>query len=852
MRRGAPSSANSATRRAVVAADLDDLEGGTGDFYSPKPIAFNRNGSFERSSTVGSGSTTSSFLSSDQLDLASPSLRTRRRKQNSSLNSWLYILPENLLPFAILLLAVILVSLYILPVSMGILVLVFGSCVFGALATLWLGRAVLSCDDGTPEMRAVSDPIREGAEGFLRVQYTAIAKFSVPLALMIVTSYQFRPSPDDPKGIALLGNMMLGVVAALGFIFGAVSSAISGYVSMYVAAQSNIRVASAARRSYPEALVVCFQGGAFSAVLNLTLCVCGVSLLYSILSAIFTTGYGLKPVEIPMLLVGYGFGASFVALFMQLGGGIYTKAADVGADLVGKVEQSIPEDDPRNPATIADLVGDMVGDCVGSSSDVFESVAAEIIGAMILGSSLAEESGMDPSHATKFVFFPLVVHAMDIVVSSIATAFVSATRNSADSDPMKALQKGYRVALSLSTLGLFVITRWLLDYPGSPGSSFKFFLCGLVGMACAYVIVLSTQYYTDYAYRPVQSIAEASTTGHGTNIIVGFSVGMKACFIPTVTVAVAVLTAYHLGASTNIGSNPRNAGLFGTAVATMGMLSNAAYLLSMNNFGPIADNAGGIAEMSMQPENVRETTDHLDAAGNVTKAITKGYSIGSASMACFLLFGAFMDEFSEFSGLPFTTVDIATPEVLIGGLLGSMIIFYFTGLSVSAVGRTAHEVVIEVRRQFKEHPEIMTYQAKPDYGRCVALVTEAALREMQFPGLLCVLTPVVVGLVFRFVGESSGRALLGAEVLAAYLMFGTVTGILMALFLDTAGGAWDNAKKFIELGNYGGKNSEAHKAAVTGDTVGDPFKDTAGPSLHVVIKLVGFTTCCQLDSLTFF
>jgi H+-translocating diphosphatase len=298
-----------------------------------------------------------------------------------------------------------------------------------------------------------------------------------------------------------------------------------------------------------------------------------------------------------------------------------------------------------------------------------------------------------------------------------------------------------------------------------------------------------SQYYTDYAYRPVQSIAEASTTGHGTNIIVGVSVGMKATVIPTITVAAAVLTAYHLGAATNIGTG-RNSGLFGTAVATMGMLSNAVYILSMNNFGPIADNAGGITEMSMQPEKAREVCDRLDAAGNVTKAVTKGYSIGSASMACFLLFGAFMDEFSEFSGLPFHTVDIATPEVLIGGLIGSMIIFYFTGLSIAAVGKTAHEVVIEVRRQFKENPDIMTYKAKPDYERCVALVTKAALREMRYPGLVCVVTPIVVGLIFRLVGERSNRPLLGAEVLASYLMFGTVTGILMALFLDTAGGAW--------------------------------------------------------------
>jgi len=501
------------------------------------------------------------------------------------------------------------------PIHWAILTLVFASCLFGCCATLWLGKSVLQNDDGTAEMRAVSDPIREGAEGFLHVQYTAIAKFAVPLAGLIVLSYQFRPhnavgedGGGEIKGAAVLGNTLLGVIAASGFAFGAICSAFSGYTSMWVAAQSNIRVASAARRSYGEALVICFRGGAFSAVLNLTLCIAGVTTLYCILHFFFCKGTNattataesasdgswrvLAPTDIPMLLVGYGFGASFVALFMQLGGGIYTKAADVGADLVGKVEQSIPEDDPRNPAVIADLVGDMVGDCVGSSADVFESVAAEIIGAMILGSTLANEAGMSHYHASKFVFFPLVVHAMDIFVSSIGIAFVGRTRDTADSDPMKQLQKGYRVALMLSMAGFWVITHWLLSFPDNPHSAFKFFLCGVTGMACAYVIVLSTQYYTDYAYAPVQSISEASTTGHGTNIIVGVSVGMKATLIPTLAVAVAVLTAYHLGASTGIG-NGRNAGLFGTAVATMGLLSNACYILSMNNFGPIADNAGG-------------------------------------------------------------------------------------------------------------------------------------------------------------------------------------------------------------------------------------------------------------------
>lgn len=827
MRRGAPLS--EAKGKLPVVADHLDVESGGADNYNKH----NKGGMALPTPPTSGGmgmemAPLASTASSDSLEKNKVAHAYLTRHSSSSLKQY----------GAILLIAVICLS-FVLPLDWKILMLVYAAVCFGGIASLWLAKSVLQCDDGTAEMRQVSDPIREGASGFLHVQYTAIAKFAIPLAFLIMVSYQFRPIGDEPTGVAVLGNGVLGLIAALGFCFGAVCSALAGYVSMWVAAQSNIRVASAGRRTYNEALIICFRGGAFSAVLNLTLCIAGVTSLHTLLHFIFASNEKLTSADLPMLLVGYGFGASFVALFMQLGGGIYTKAADVGADLVGKIEQSIPEDDPRNPATIADLVGDMVGDCVGSSADVFESVAAEIIGAMILGSTLATEAGMDANTTSKFLFFPLVVHAMDIIVSSIGIAFVGG-QTRADSNPMIQLQKGYRVALGLSVVGFYIITHLLLGDPSNPGSSFKYFLCGIVGMVCAYVIVLSTQYYTDYDYRPVQSISEASTTGHGTNIIVGISVGMKATFIPTITVAVAVLMAYHLGASTGIGEG-RNAGLFGTAVATMGMLSNAVYILSMNNYGPIADNAGGIAEMSMQPEQVRDVTDRLDAAGNVTKAVTKGYSIGSASMACFLLFGAFMDEFSEFSGLPFETVDIATPEVLIGGLIGSMIIFFFTGLAISAVGRTAHEVVLEVRRQFEENPDIMTYKVKPDYERCVGLVTRAALKEMQFPGLICVITPIMVGISFRIVGEHSNRPLLGAEVLAAYLMFGTVTGILMALFLDTTGGAWDNAKKYIELGHFGGKNSEAHKASVTGDTVGDPFKDTAGPSLHVVIKLLSTT-----------
>ncbi|KAG6604567.1 V-type H(+)-translocating pyrophosphatase [Phytophthora cinnamomi] len=691
--------------------------------------------------------------------------------------------------------------------------LVFTICGYGAAFALYLSHWVLAKDAGSAEMKEVATPIRQGAEGFLRIQYSAIARIAVAIAGLIFFSYALRPSSALGSGVEKLGNVTLGLVASAAFLVGAVCSAAAGYVSMWVSARSNVRVASAARGSYGEALLVCFRGGAFSAVLDITLCVGGVSTLYLVLYVLF--GSLLRPTEIPLLMVGYGFGASFVALFMQLGGGIYTKAADVGADLVGKVEVGIPEDDPRNPAVIADLVGDMVGDCVGSSADVFESVAAEIIGAMILGGTLAREAQLP--YPIAFVFFPVVVHAFDIAVSSAGILMVRAPSDveasRPDHNPMATLQTGYNVSLALALAGFAFTTRWLLYTPEYPTAWMNFFLCGVVGMLTAYVFVKSTQYYTDYAHPPVRSIAKASTTGHGTNIITGVAVGMKSTVVPTLMVSFAVISAYHLGAGSGIGGQGnRHAGLFGTAVATMGMLSSAVFVLAMNNYGPIADNAGGIAEMSRQPEYVRDATDKLDAAGNVTKAITKGYSIGSAALACFVLFGAFMDEFSEFAGREFKTVDIATVEV-----------------------------VNEVRHQFEIYPGIMEYKAKPDYRTCVALVTKAALKQMRFPGLLAVLMPVSVGIIFRVIGEYQGKPLLGAEALAGYLMFGTVTGIMMALFLDNVGGAWDNAKKYVELGNFGGKGSEAHKAAVTGDTVGDPFKDTAGPALHVVIKLLSTT-----------
>ncbi|KAG5036345.1 hypothetical protein JHK86_017185 [Glycine max] len=638
-------------------------------------------------------------------------------------------------------------------------------------------------------------------------------------------------------------------ITVASFLLGALCSGVAGYVGMWVSVRANVRVSSAARRSAREALQqVATRAGGLSAIIVVGMAVIGIAVLY----ATFYVWLGvdlpgsMKVTDLPLLLVGYGFGASFVALFAQLGGGIYTKAADVGADLVGKVEQGIPEDDPRNPAVIADLVGDNVGDCAARGADLFESIAAEIISAMILGGTMAQRCKIaDPSG---FILFPLVVHSFDLIVSSAGIFSIRGTRETGIivpmEDPMTILQKGYSFTIVLAVLAFGLSTRWLLYTEQAPSAWFNFALCGLIGIITAYIFVWIAKYYTDYKHEPVRILALSSSTGHGTNIIAGVSLGLESTALPVLVISVSIISAFWLGHTCGLVDETGNptGGLFGTAVATMGMLSTAAYILTMDMFGPIADNAGGIVEMSQQPESVREITDVLDAVGNTTKATTKGFAIGSAALASFLLFSAYMDEVSAFAHEPFKQVDIAIPEVFVGGLLGSMLIFVFSAWACAAVGRTAQEVVNEVRRQFIERPGIMDYKEKPDYGRCVAIVASASLREMIKPGALAIISPIVVGILFRILGYYTGQPLLGAKVVAALLMFATVSGILMALFLNTAGGAWDNAKKYIETGALGGKGSEAHKAAITGDTVGDPFKDTAGPSIHVLIKMLATIT----------
>jgi K(+)-stimulated pyrophosphate-energized sodium pump len=683
---------------------------------------------------------------------------------------------------------------------------------------IYLARYVLQHDSGTQAMQDISNAIKEGAEAFLARQNKTILVLAGLLAVLIFVLYGFvrSPNPADP-----VPPLPLAFWTTLSFLFGAACSVVAGYIGMWVSIRANIRTAAAVRSSLNQALRIALRGGAVSGLFVVAMSLLGVGGLYALLEFM-----GHDPQKIPFTIVGYGFGASFVALFAQLGGGIYTKAADVGADLVGKVEAGIPEDDPRNPAVIADLVGDNVGDCAGRGADLFESTAAENIGAMILG------VGLFPYFGLKGVLFPLVARAFGLIASIIGIMIVKTDEKG---DPMDALNRGYYVTTLLAIIGFFIATRWLLTvdstvHTEATSAWFYFFLCGVIGIATSQAFVYITQYYTEYKYRPVKSIAEASQTGPATNIITGIAVGLECTAIPVIVISMAIIGSFYLGNASGV----PHAGLFGTAVATMGMLGTAAYILAMDTFGPITDNAGGIVEMSQQPEEVRRKTDRLDAVGNTTKALTKGYAIGSAALAAFLLFSAYLDEVAHY-GSKLEAVNIAKPEIFVGGLLGAMLVFLFSALAIRAVGKAAYYVINEVRRQFKENPGILQGTSKPDYGKCVDIVTVGALKEMVLPGLLAVGMPIAVGLVFRFLG-------VGAEAVAALLMIGTIAGILVATFLNNSGGAWDNAKKYIESGQYGGKGSETHKAAVVGDTVGDPFKDTAGPSLHVLIKLLSTIT----------
>eukprot|EP01060_Flectonema_neradi_P018640 TRINITY_DN2550_c0_g1_i4.p1 TRINITY_DN2550_c0_g1~~TRINITY_DN2550_c0_g1_i4.p1 ORF type:complete len:860 (+),score=137.44 TRINITY_DN2550_c0_g1_i4:62-2641(+) len=744
--------------------------------------------------------------------------------------------PENAIKPAI---AVLFIGCGIIFLLMGwsgyVMAFVHAVCSLGLVYAASLAHNILISDCGNTPMKSIAAAIREAAEGFLYTQYGSIAKMSVAVGLVLFFAFALR---EQTPGVQI-NSIVLAFVTALSFFIGAACSGLAGFVGVWISVRANLRVASAAAQSSTEgALSIAFRGGAFSAIVSACVCMMGLSLLYALFHFIGVSCYGVSEQNIPLMLAGYGFGASFVALFMQVAGGIYTKAADVGADMVGKIDKNIPEDDHRNPAVIADLVGDNVGDCAGSMADVFESIAAEILGTMILAGALVSEVKLDNASCQGYIFFPLVIHAFDVIVSSIGIQ--SVRYRSTDSSPLSCMKRGYLVTAVLATALFTATCRFMLYTPQQPGAWFNFWLCGMLGIATAFVLLFVCQYYTDYAYQPVRNIASASTTGHGTNVIQGLAVGFESTGPPAIIISFDLAAAYYLGEGA-FPESPVTSGLFGTAVATMGILCTAVFILSMNNFGPIADNAGGIVEMGECCQQTRNITDSLDAIGNVTKAATKGYSVGASAMAFFLLFRAYMDDVSAFSGEKFSSVDVSRIEVLIGGLLGVAMVFVFTGWTMSAVGTTAQAVVVEVRRQFDEIDGIMEGRTRPAYAQCTSIVTRAALKHAAAPVALALLSPILVGLIFRMVGYVRGDRLLAVSVLAGFMIFASVTALLLAALLDNAGGAWDNAKKYIESGAHGGKGSDAHHAAVTGDTVGDPAKDTSGPSLHVVITTMSTT-----------
>lgn len=698
-------------------------------------------------------------------------------------------------------------------------ILIYSIIIISLIVIIYLVKHTFSQDKGTNQMQEISAYIKEGAMAFIKRQYKTISTLSI-FALIIIILSNYFGNLSKGSSIAISFSLHTGIA----FITGAFCSALSGYIGMYMAVNSNIRAAAGAKKGLNTALQIALKGGAVTGLAVTSLSLLGVTSLFLIYGGISGNDALIK--EAPSLIIGFGFGASFVALFAQLGGGIYTKAADVGADLVGKVEAGIPEDDPRNPAVIADLVGDNVGDCAGRGADLFESTAAENIGAMILGTALY------PIFGWKGILFPLVARALSII-ASIVGIFIVKVKND-DDDPMKALKGGFIVTSIINLVILFFVVKDMLSGSLVTGGQVNYIYlygCAVVGIILSYIFVILTDYYTSINYKPVKEIANSCKTGAGTNIITGLSVGMESTMLPVVFISICIFISYKL--SELALPNVANAGPYGTAIATMGMLSTCTYILAMDTFGPITDNAGGITEMSGAPEEIRNVTDRLDACGNTTKALTKGYAVGSAALATFLLFSSYLDEVKKILNKPsdsWFSVDIGKPEVFIGGFIGAMIVFLFSSTAINAVGKAARYVILEVRQQFKEIPGIIEGKAKPDYARCVDIVTKGALKEMILPGLIVIFTPIIVGI------------LLGREAAAGFLMITTIVGVIMALFLNNGGGAWDNAKKLIELGAHGGKNSEAHKASVVGDTVGDPFKDTAGPSLHVLIKLVSTLT----------